>query len=52
MCYRFSEFVFRNCGHDLSCGLRKRDLWYNYLWNEYLGDRLKFVFSPVVILKG
>ena len=36
----------------LSCGLRKKDLWYNDLWNKWLGDRLKFVFSPNVILCG
>ena len=30
----FTGFAFRNCGYDLSCGLRERDLWYNDLWNE------------------
>ena len=25
-------------------------LWYDDLWNEYLRDRLMFVFSPDVIL--
>ena len=33
-CVVFAGFAFRNCGYDLSCGLRKRDLWYNDLWNE------------------
>ena len=32
--------------------LKKYDLWYDDLWNEYLGDRVKFVFSPYVILCG
>ena len=27
-------------------------MWYNDLWNEQLRDRLKFVFSPDVILCG
>ena len=31
---------------------RKQDLWYNELWNESIGDKLKFVFSPDVILCG
>ena len=30
----------------------KHDLWYNDLWNEYPGDRVKIVFSPDVILCG
>ena len=34
MCCCFSGFAFRNCGHDLSCGLRRRDLWYNDFSNE------------------
>ena len=37
---------------SLSCGLRKRDLWYKDLWNEQFGDRWKFVFSPDIILYG
>ena len=55
MCYCFSGFAFRNCGWNLSCSLRereKKDLWYNDLWNEWLGSRLKFVCSPDVILCG
>ena len=28
------------------------DLWYDDLWNEKLGDRVKCVFSPDVILCG
>ena len=54
ICNYFSGFAFRNCGNNLSCGLRKkkRDLWCNGLWNCALGDRLKFVFSPDVILCG
>ena len=32
--------------------LKKHDLWYDDLWNEWLGDRVKFVFSPDVILCG
>ena len=44
--------MFQNCGYDLSCVFRKRDLWYNDLWDEQLGDRLKTVFSPDVILCG
>ena len=31
---------------------RKKELWYNDVWNESLGDRLKFVFIPDVILCG
>ena len=30
--------------------LKKHDLWYDDLWNEYLGDWVKFVFSPDVLL--
>ena len=45
----FSGFAFRNCGYDLSCGLRKRDLRYNDLRNEELRDKLKVVFSPYII---
>ena len=52
MYYCFSGFAFRNCGYNWSCGLRIRDLWYNDLWNEQLGDRLKFVFIPYIILCG
>ena len=33
-----------------SCGLRKRNSWYNSLKNEEPGDRLKFLFSPDIIL--
>ena len=29
-----SEIAFRTYGQNLSCGLRKRDVWYNDLWNE------------------
>ena len=35
-----------------SCYLRKLDSWCNDLWNEYLGNRLTFVFSPDLILCG
>ena len=52
MCYCFSGFACRNCGSNLSYGLRKRTLWRNDLWNEQLGDRLRFVRSPDVILCG
>ena len=31
---------------------KKHDLWYDNVWNEWLGDRVKFVFSPDVILCG
>ena len=31
---------------------KKKDLWYNDLWNKSLDDRLKFVFSPDVIPCG
>ena len=31
---------------------KKKDSWYNDLWNEQLGDRTKFVFSPDSILCG
>ena len=35
MCYCFvSGFAFRNCEYNSSCSLRKRDEWYNGLWNE------------------
>ena len=30
----------------------KHDLWYDDLWNEQLGDRVKFVFGLDVILCG
>ena len=30
--------------------LKKHDLWYDDLWKEKLGDRVKFVFSPDVTL--
>ena len=52
MCYCFSGFAFRNCRWSVSYGLWKRDLWYNDLWNSQPGDRLKFVFSPHVMLCG
>ena len=52
MFYWFSGFVFRNCGYNLSCGLRRRAVWSNDLWNDYQGDRLKFVFSPHIIPRG
>ena len=45
----FSGFVFQNCGYNLSFGLRKSC---GDLWNEEVGDRLKFVFSPDIILCG
>ena len=32
--------------------LKNIGLWYEDLWNEWLGDKLKFVFSPDVILCG
>ena len=61
-----SDFAFRNCGWNLSRGLRERErereregerererkMWYNDLWNEKLGDRLKFSLSPDVNLCG
>ena len=31
---------------------QKHDLWYDDLWNEWIGDRVKFVFSHDVILCG
>ena len=34
LCYCFSEFVVQNYEYNLSRGLRKRDLWYNDLWDE------------------
>ena len=52
MCYCISGFAFRNCGYNLSCGLRKGHLSSDDLWNEELGDRLKFVFSPEITLCG
>ena len=27
-------------------------LWFSNLWTEFLGNRLKFVFSPIIILDG
>ena len=52
MCYSFCVFVFRNCGYNFSCCLRKWDFWQNDLWNDQLGDRLEIVFSPAIILCG
>ena len=52
MCYCFSGLAFQNCGYDLSCGFRKRDLWYNDLLLEKLRDILKLAFSPDTILLG
>ena len=40
-----ARFAFRNCEYNLSCGMRKTDLWNNDLWSENLGCGLKFVFS-------
>ena len=31
---------------------KKFDLWYDDLWNDWLGDRTKFVFIPDAILCG
>ena len=42
-----SEIVDRICAV-----VWEKDLWYNDLWNESLGDRLKFAFSPDAILCG
>ena len=43
----FLRWLWRNINR-----LKKRDLWYDDLWNESLGDRVKFAFSPDVILCG
>ena len=34
-------FAFRDCGYNLSCRLRKEDLWYNDLWNEPRSGELR-----------
>ena len=34
MSYCFSGFVAQDFGYDLSRGLRKRDVWYDKLWNR------------------
>ena len=35
-----------------TCGLTKRDSWFNDLWIELQGERLKTAFSPDIILCG
>ena len=52
ICYCSSGFVFWNCWCNSGCCLRKTDSWYNDLWNELVGDRPKFVFSPDAVLCG
>ena len=43
-----------DAGPRVECpqNIKKHDLWYDDLWNESLGDRVKFVFSPDVIHCG
>ena len=38
--------------HGIETGTKLNDLWYDDLWNDWLGNRVKFVFSPDVILCG
>ena len=49
----------KKTGHPAGCRFPcwvpaeyKHDLWYDDLWNEWLGDTVTFVFSPDVILSG
>ena len=50
MCYCFSGFAFGNWIEFELWFEKKKELWYNDLRNECLEDRLKFAFSPDVVL--
>ena len=40
------------CPRNINRLKKKHDSWYDDLWKEQLGDRVKFVLSPDVILCG